>query len=367
MSLKLSQKQALGFLFDRQFLNTPSQGHLEVIRRLIVIQTQYAASLPAAFWTRTRNISLEDVNHALLQARSIVKFWAVRGTMHTVATEDLPFITQAVNQSQIAGYVNYIQKQMNWDEARVMQMYDEIYNTLKDGPLPRQAIHAAVPDAQVPGAGWGHDVKALVYAGRVVIAGDKQFAQREQWLPHLTWHLPHADQAEARQELLLRYLSGYGAATLQDFAHWSGFRMAECRTIFAQVRDQLIEAEIDGWNGTFYLRKADESAIRESETIPTINLLPKFDVTTLAYKDKTRFMEAHHYKRVYRIAAQVEATLLLKGRIAATWRQKISANKLTLTLEAFRPFTTTEQKRIQTTAESFAKFYALPDVEVVII
>lgn len=367
MSLKVTQKQALGFLFDRQFLNTPTADPIAITQRLIVIQTQYSASLPGALWARSKGLRADDVQHALTEARNLVKFWAVRGTLHTVATADLPFITQAVNLSRVEGYLGYMQERMGWEVERVTAMNEAIYAVLKDGPLRRQDIHAAVPDAQVPGAGWGMDVKPLVYAGRVVIAGDKQFAQRERWLSHLDWQLPHADEASARVELLRRYLSGYGVATLQDFAHWSGFGVVVCREIFQQAQDHLLALEVEGWNGTFYVLKEDEDALLASRKIPAISLLPKFDVVTLAYKDKTRFMGKEHYKRVYRIAAQVEATLMLKGRIVATWRQKLSANKLTLTLEAFRPFTPAEMQGIEKKAYSLAEFYGLSSADITVI
>ena len=182
-------------------------------------------------------------------------------------------------------------------------------------------------------------------------------------MPELPWEPP--SPAEAGRELLLRYLTAYGPATMQDFAHWCGLRMKTVQAVFEACAQELVPAEIDGRQGRHYLRRQDEPLAGEGDEVPPgACLLPKFDPLLMAYKDKTRFIDEENLPCVSRPAGQVEAIVLLQGRAAATWRASLAAARLRMTINPFRRLTKREQARIDNAAEELADFLGAKRLEI---
>ncbi|MEJ2209353.1 MAG: crosslink repair DNA glycosylase YcaQ family protein, partial [Anaerolineae bacterium] len=72
----------------------------EVVRHLVGVQAQEAEGAALAIAIRHRGLSAAQVEAARLEARSIVRTWALRGTLHLVAAADLgwllPFLAPGV-------------------------------------------------------------------------------------------------------------------------------------------------------------------------------------------------------------------------------------------------------------------------------
>lgn len=162
-------------------------------------------------------------------------------------------------------------------------------------------------------------MKELCYLGKVCRAepsGPKaRFARLDRWLPEV--NLGTIALPAAQEELLLRYLRGFGPATIANFAHWAGFRVGEAQAIFAATVAHLATVEIEGLKGPYWLRKADLSALLdESERrrpAPSTAAPPK---------EKGRFLAGAHSKRIFRKAGWVIATVWAKGRVAGTWKDE---------------------------------------------
>ena len=369
-ALKLTPRQVIAFTLRRQYLIQPAEQPLEVARRLIAIQAQYAASVPLAIWTRSPNLSSDWVKAALSEKRTLVKTWCLRGTVHILASTDLAMMVQAVGEQHLRDYEYFMKTRRSVDRQRLQGLNKAILRALAQRPLRRSELHGAVPElASVQGASWGLDVKGLAFTGALVLAhsddAETSFARREEWLPELPWEPP--SQAEAGRELLLRYLAAYGPATMQDFAHWCGLKMKTVQAIFGTCTQELVLTEVVGRQGKHYLCRQDEPLVRESDEVPPRTcLLPKFDPLLMGYKRKTRFIDEENLSRVYRPAGQVEAIILLQGRAAATWRASLTATKLCLTITPFWRLTKREQSQINNAAEQLANFLGTKRLDVIV-
>jgi hypothetical protein len=82
----------LSFRLRRQRLDqrSPSGSLVAVARELYGMHAQLAASAELAMWARVEGLERDDVREALEQERSLVKTWAMRGTLHLLAADDLP-------------------------------------------------------------------------------------------------------------------------------------------------------------------------------------------------------------------------------------------------------------------------------------
>jgi hypothetical protein len=362
--LTITPEMAEAFLLERQYLTTPAADPLDVVRRLGAIQAQYTVNVPVAFFSRSADANNAWVDDALATSRTLVKTWCMRGTLHAVASEDLALFASAIGQQFSRGMAEHWLKHRGHTPESLAHLSQQILEALGDGSLTRSEIHDRIPElASLPWAGWGQDMKILVYRGDAVFATPKNgttscFARRAAWLPHVPFAI--SDPDDALRELLRRYLAAHAPARQIDFAYWTMAGSARIRAAFKALKPDLIEFKIGGRDDTFYALAADEALLLDAPPPRPVNVLPKFDALMLAHKDKARHLPASDHKRVYRPAGQIEAVILLNGHVAATWRMKQTARALQISVEAHRKLKAAEKRGIQKEFERLAAFYGAP-------
>jgi hypothetical protein len=367
--IRLTPKQAAAFTMARQLLTGPAGQPLDVVRRLTAVQAQYSATVPLALWARTASLSLDWVKSALLDTKVLVKTWCLRGTVHVLASADLAMMVGAIGSQQLRDHERFMKTRRGMDGHTIDALNEAVLGALAQRPLGRLELHLAVPElANIEGASWGLDVKALAFLGGLVFAdvagAETHFERRDAWLPGLSWVLP--SEIEAQRELLLRYLLAYGPATMQDFAHWSGLKMKAVRETLEACAPDLIPVEVAAWHGDYYLCAKDESVLTDRDEPQGVRFLPKFDPLLMAYKDKQRFIGEHFLSQVYRRGGQVEAVVLLAGQAIATWRTRLQGTRLRFVCRSFGQLGDHERSMLTYGAEQLAAFLCAKKLDLVI-
>ncbi len=90
-----------------------------------------------------------------------------------------------------------------------------------------------------------------------------------------------------------------------------------------------------------------------------MRLLYRFDPLLLATKDKDWLVDAEHYKKVWRPSAHVDPVLLVRGRIAGTWRYDRTGKGLALRLKPFARLTKAVQRAAEEQGRGVASFLGL--------
>ena len=87
----------------RHHLDTPSgDGLVPLVRRLCGVHAQLASAAEAAIWLRTGGaVGPADVRRALAEDRTLVKTWALRGTLHLLPAADLPIVGGGARHPQL--------------------------------------------------------------------------------------------------------------------------------------------------------------------------------------------------------------------------------------------------------------------------
>jgi len=254
-------------------------------------------------------------------------------------------------------------------EERKKLLYPKIVQALAEKPLRRKELNAKVQallkDDSKPYqrlfSGWGGILKETAYEGLTVHAEPCEreacFARVDKWLPNI--RLDKTDEEEAQEKLLIKYLSGYGPATAQDFCLWSGLMAGDAKKAIESLKDSLLEeVKVEGAKGLFLLPKRDLrflDSINLDEQVPPC-LLPRFDSYVLGYKDRTRIIYDEHKKHVFRKAGDIAATLLIDGRIIGTWTHKRAKNSVVMTITPFRRLTTDELHQVEEKAQQLSQF-----------
>src|SRR5450759_4789081 len=227
--LHITARQACDFALMRGGISQPFHDPLAAVHAMIAVQAQYSASVPFAIHARCPSAPRTWTDQALARERSLVKTWCLRGTLHALAAEDLALIVGSCGERHHLAIERVMLRMSDMDTATWYHVEQDTLHALAAGPLDRTALHAAVPRLRdVPGAGWGEDVKGLAYQGDLLVVGSKGarpvFARRDIWLPDLRFR-PHT-RIKSLEELLVRYLRTFAPATLTDFAHWTGLPIA---------------------------------------------------------------------------------------------------------------------------------------------
>jgi len=317
-------------------ISQPFPDPLAAVHAMIAVQAQYSASVPFAIHTRCPSAPRTWTDQALARKRSLVKTWCLRGTLHALAAEDLALIVGSFGERHHLAIERVMLRMSDMDTATWYHVEQDTLHALAAGPLDRTALHAAVPRLRdVPGAGWGEDVKGLAYQGDLLVVGSKGarpvFARRDIWLPDLRFR-PHT-RIKSLEELLVRYLRTFAPATLSDFAHWTGLPIATVRETAGRATRLVVPVAVEGRSSPLLALADDVDVLQKSlPDVPAVTLLPKFDALLLAWKDPSRVLDGGDRGTVFRPAGQIEAVILLRGHAAATWRVRQTPSSMHVTV-----------------------------------
>ena len=335
-ALHITAQQAADFALSRGGISQPFDEPLAVVRAMVTVQAQYAASIPLAIHARCPSAPRTWTDCALAHDRSLVKTWCLRGTLHALAADDLALMVGSFGERYHLAIERVMLRMCDMDTTAWYRVEQDTLHALAAGPLDRTTLHAAVPRLRdVPWSGWGEDVKGLAYQGDLLMVGSKGsrpvFARRDTWLPDLRFR-PRT-RIKSLEELLVRYLRTFAPATLTDFAHWTGLPIATVRETAARATRLVVSVAVEGRNSPLLALAEDVDVLQEPlPEVPAVTLLPKFDALLLAWKDPSRVLDGGDRGAVFRPAGQIEAVILLRGHAAATWRVKQTPGSMHVTI-----------------------------------
>src|SRR2546427_11404915 len=78
----------------------PAGGMLAVASRLCGLHAQVMSSAELSVWARVEDLDRRAVQRALWEDRTLVKTWAMRGTLHLLPADELPLWHAALSTSR---------------------------------------------------------------------------------------------------------------------------------------------------------------------------------------------------------------------------------------------------------------------------
>ena len=377
---RLTDEQIRWFRLRRSGLVEPFASPEAAAASLAGVQAQI---LPAALLAlRNRSATgadtAEELTARLFTARTLLRLWGQRHTLHLYAAADWPVI-----QAAFAGRRTWWERQAlaedsPLDPAAFREGIARAAELLRArGTLSRKELRASgVPLPPELFSPWGGVFAELVRLGEACHArwegGEARYAHREHWLPGARWNPPAADAANA--ELARRYFAGYGPASASDFAYWrAGSLAGESRRAFEAVAGELAEVETasdaTGRGPRFFARRIDVDELFAAPPAPEawpVRMLGRFDPLLLAHKDKGWVVPEKFYARVWRPAGHIEAVVLAHGRAVATWRyDRIGAGTLAVRVFPFKgALPQYVGKEVRRQAKEVARFFGLKPLAV---
>ncbi|MDL5503538.1 MAG: winged helix DNA-binding domain-containing protein, partial [Candidatus Methanoperedens sp.] len=186
------------------------------------------------------------------------------------------------------------------------------------------------------------------------------------WSPSIDLHA--LGEHEAKEKVILHYLSGFGPVTIEDISWWIGINKGEVKEILEEMEDKVEDIKIRGIEGIFFILKSDlEYLHRFPSGKDTVYLLPKFDPYIMGYKNRERLISKEHEKRVYwSTRGEISPSILVNGRIIGTWSFKKDKNQFKIILSLFEKMNKQILKVIEHQAERLARFMGGKDPEIIL-
>ena len=340
--VEVSLPAVRAFRMARQHLIAPSPSGslLAAVSAVHGIQSQVDAHAVFAVGQRVAGCGPDDIRGALWRDRTLVKTWAMRGTLHWLPRDEEPLYVSALSDLRSARMYRWMERDGNSRE-QVDRFAERTVAALDGGvALTRREIAEVV----IPEVGewvspyllssWGSGMSALCSLGLVLFGpprgGSTTFVRRDQWLDDP----PTLDPVEARCELLRRYLRAFGPATMQDFAYWLGVANRDIGDVCEAVLPEIATVRVEG-KPRWVVAEDVEALEAASDVRMPVRLLPAFDPLMLALRDKSDHLDMRFHKRVYGAAAWVYPVVLVDGVARATWSYRRTSTRLLVTVKPF--------------------------------
>jgi hypothetical protein len=361
-TVDLTWDQVLGWRLGQHQLAAPAGDAVEVTARLAGVQAQVASSAAQVLAVRAAATPV-DLDRLLWQDRTLVKTWAMRGTLHLLPAAEWRTWIAVLRTREwriTPGWVRY----HGITEAELDAVTEAIPDALVGDPLTRDELADRV--AAITGhahlgeqlrSGWAAVFKPSANRGLLCQGpprnGNITFTDPARWLG-LDGTGGDADPDAAMATVVARFLDAYGPATREDLARWLGVTPKAARLVLAAHADGLAEVRIEGQAAWMTPRGADGAAAAGPPD--GVYLLPGFDPYVLApISHRAHTIPDGHLDQVSRAAGWISPVLLVDGRIAGTWEPETRGTATTVTIT---PFTKLPAQVVKAAGEHLQHRYA---------
>jgi uncharacterized protein YcaQ len=346
----------------------PGSALLDVVAHICGLHAQLMSSAELTAWARVADFEPDAVSRALWQDRTLVKSWAMRGTLHL-----LPSSEYGLWLGGLGTYRHYLKpawsKGFGISQDELRRMIAAVGEALDGRELTREELAAEV--ARITGTAdladkllgsWGSTLKPATYQGWLCFGPNRgrnvTFVRPDQWLGGVA--IQPADEAMAA--VTRRYLAANGPATRDDYARWWAMSPAEAARRIKALGDEVTEVEVDGT--PMWMLAADVEGAVRAELPGAVRLLPAFDQYVVAStKQADHLLPGPFRDRVYRSQGWLSPVLLIDGQMAAVWKHERKGNRLTVTIEPFAKVGRGAKKAVEEEAADLGRFLgAEPEV-----
>jgi hypothetical protein len=271
------------------------------------------------------------VDRARIEERSIVRTWAMRSTMHLLATEDAGWVLPLFDPGLAADSRRRL-GQLGLDASAQDRALDAIRAELEsEGYLGRSELveRLARLGIEIDAARRVHLFRLATGEGLAILGPDRGsetlLALARDWVGERP---PH-DRDAALTELTRRYLRAFGPATEADFAGWSGLPLRDVRAGLGRVAAELVETRVKEQRA-WTLRGASR---RPRGRI--MRLLPAWDNYLMGHRDRAHIAGHDRWPAVMPGGGLIRPTIVVDGVAVGTWSVRRKGSAVEVELDPF--------------------------------
>jgi hypothetical protein len=314
---------------------------LAVVSRLCGLHAQVMSSAELTLWNRVEGLDRRAVQSALWEQRTLVKTWAMRGTLHLLPADETPLWHAALATSSRYRSAA-LWRRFGLTLPELDRLTSAIASALEGRIVTREELVrdvVRITRSRTLGKtlalnSWGTILKPAAFTGRLCFGpstGQRvRFTHPGTWLPSPA---PPHDPETATASITRRFLSTYGPATHTDLARWwGGGGLTAARRWIAALGDEAAEVDLEGTRA--WMLAADLRQLRDLPPIRSVRLLPAFDQYVIgASHHAAQLLPGDFRAKVYRQQGWISPVLLVNGRMHGVWRHEIKGSRLHVMIE----------------------------------
>ena len=245
----------------------------------------------------------------------LLKSWTNRGTMHLFSVDDLPLFLHE-GRSHFLRPVDTLESDAFMTAARKAYFTDVILDGIAQGIDLRDELKAlcersGMTESEAKSAfdPWGGLIRTLCESGRIC----HKVQEKKAYM--LCPPFDPMDETSARLELLRRYFTHFGPATVKDAAYFFGITQSQIKSCLSQLS---VETTILDKHTFFYIHTAAKNL-----DLPDCLFLAGFDQFLLGYdKADSLVLPRDHLREIYNLAGIVRPAVLVNGQVSGWWNLK---------------------------------------------
>ncbi|MBV9281586.1 MAG: AlkZ family DNA glycosylase [Chloroflexi bacterium] len=363
-AMRLSWADVMAWRVRRHHLDrrAPREAMLDVVAALCGLQAQLMSSAELALWARVEGLEPEAVQRALWEERSLVKTWAMRGTLHLLPADELLLWQTVLSLDRRYLRPSWL-RYFGVSPAELERLIAAVAQALDGRLLTREELAAEVSrllgSAELGGKlrhSWGTMLKPAAFRGHLCfcpsVGQNVRFTRPDRWLGGVQ----QAETDTAEQVVTRRFLATYGPTTREVFAQWLGTTAARAGALIKALDGEVTPVDLEGipaWTLTSQLGEIAGAKPPES-----VRLLPAFDQYVIAASRHASSMLPGPFKdRIYRPQGWISPVLLVDGRMDGVWRHKRTGGRLEVHIEPFVELSPRVRNEVEGEAERLAGFF----------
>jgi hypothetical protein len=303
---------------------------------------------------RLRSASESDIENAVV-ARTIVRTWPMRGTLHYVPAVDARWMLRLLTPRVVARSAGRY-RQLELDGKAFQRATRVLARALGGRALTRAEVYEVLERGGVSPDGQRgiHILGHLAQQGLVCLGPRRgkqpTFVLLEEWLPRSR----DLSREEALATLAERYFASHGPATLHDFAWWTGLLLKDALIAIGAAGSKIASEAHEGRR----LFSSSGARVPRTGTRTLAFLLPAWDEYLVAYKDRGAALEAAPPlgDRAYAFGSPL---VVIDGRARGSWRRTLAGSTARVGVTFWDPVTRDEERAVAAAAQRYARFLGM--------
>jgi len=352
-NLDIAHRRLHNQFISRQMFEKPE----DVVQWLGAVQSQDYAAAKWALGLRLPGAT-DDVIEQAFTSGAILRTHIMRPTWHFVTPAGIRWML-ALTAPRVHAASSYYYRASELDAALFMKSNAVLVEALQGGKqLTRTELASALQQAGIACDNLLRLGYIIIHAelDGIICSGARRGKQFTYAL--LDERVPQTralDRDEALAEFAMRYFTGHGPATLQDFVWWSGLTAADAKAGLEMVSTQLIREVIAGQ--TYW---SSGSVMPVNDLSQTMYLLPNFDEYTVGYADRSAIIDESDLAKFDVRGNVLNNTIVLNGRVIGTWKRVLKKDSVIITPTLFTPLNEAETRALAMAANRYGTFLGLP-------